>query len=125
MTKRGSFRRGFDARRGHGLPGRSGRKSNGFKKLCARLLSDPRAMRAIAKIARDPRNPGACIQAQKFLASYALGLPHQSLELSARPISLEQILAQSWKKRDRVADAEEADVTAIDGKPVRRIATNR
>ena len=125
MSRPGTFRKGFDERRGPGggKKGRSGRKPDKVKALFRRLLTDPRALKAIQKVACDPKNPAACVAAQRYLASYALGLPRQSIDVSATSPSLEQILAQSWrKKRDRVADAEEADVTAIDGKPPRRIA---
>ena len=122
MSRPGTFQRGHDPRRGRGggKKGRSGRKPDKVKALFRQLLTDPRAVKAIQKVACDPKNPAACVAAQRYLASYALGLPRQSIDVSAKPIGLEQLLAKSWEK-NRVVDAEEAEVTAIDGKPVRRL----
>src|SRR5437773_2134117 len=97
MSRPGTFRKGRDERRGQGTS-RSGRKTKYYRKLCERIVTSPQALRAITKIVRDTRNPSACIQAQRLLMSYAWGLPRQSLELSSRPISMEQLLARSWEK---------------------------
>lgn len=62
-----------------GKKGRSGRKPLPFKQLCADILNDEAAQDALRRVASDPSAPGYAAVV-KMLASYAEGLPVQSVQ---------------------------------------------
>lgn len=93
------FAKGHDPRRGHGLPGRSGRKPTVWKQACETALQEAEAVPVLKEIISgdihelvgrdrdgepiyaDTRNADR-LGAIKFLASYAHGQPTESHELS-------------------------------------------
>jgi hypothetical protein len=75
------FVAGPDARRGHGLRGRSGRKPDAFKALCRELVSSPETLAAASAILTDPTHP-AWPGTFKALAAYGYGAPSHTVALS-------------------------------------------
>lgn len=63
-----------------GKPGRSGRKALAWKALCTNLLRDPKAQDELRAAVQDRTTRGYA-QLLKLLASYAVGLPVQTIRL--------------------------------------------
>jgi len=76
----GTFRAGADPRRGHGLPGRSGRKPIEFKAECSDL-TDAEVLPRIREYLRtaDPSDQG-WRWAADWLANYGKGRPVQAVD---------------------------------------------
>jgi hypothetical protein len=73
----GQFKKGFDPRRGHGLPGRSGRKPGDFIDWCQKVADDPQAREVY-----EARNRAGDIKVLDLAASYAYGKPSQQVQHS-------------------------------------------
>lgn len=77
----GAFKKGNDPRRGHGKPGRSGRKPITFIAECGRITEE-----ALPKIQRYMRTKGPGDAGFRWafdkLSSYGKGLPTQKLEVT-------------------------------------------
>jgi hypothetical protein len=72
------FAKGDDPRRGHGLPGKSGRKANVYIELCRSMMDDPDHQEAIRAVMRDKDHP-AFGQITKTVWAYGAGVPKQTV----------------------------------------------
>lgn len=83
-TARGRpFTRGKDPRRGHGKPGRSGRKPEEFKRWCGEQLHDKRKRQAISQVLGNADHPHFA-KMWIWIASYGADRPPEELTLTVR-----------------------------------------
>ena len=73
------FQPGDDPRRGHGVKGKSGRKPEVFKAMCAQLVSSAKAKASIRAILADHKHP-------HFAAIYK-HLSEQAFGKATQPVS--------------------------------------
>ena len=73
------FARGVDARRGHGVKGRSGRKPNWLREFCDDLLASPKCKQQVKEILNDKSHP-AFATMWKAVSDRAHGKPEQPIE---------------------------------------------
>lgn len=74
-----------------GKPGRSGRKPDSFKALCREILEDEEVQAELRKAAKERATAGYG-GVMKMLASYAEGMPEQSVKHSGT-------VTVSWAER--------------------------
>jgi hypothetical protein len=79
-ANKGSFTKG-DPRIRSGKKGRSGRKPDAFKALCAALVSDASTLKAARAILDDQKHP-AWSSVFRAIAPYGYGEPTQKHEIS-------------------------------------------
>jgi hypothetical protein len=98
VANSGSFAKGVDPRRNTTKPG-PGRTPEAFKRWCRKTLSRKEVAHAMRDVVQNKNHP-QFMSASKMLASYAYGMPGQTLEVKGK-LSLEQILARSWQPKKK------------------------
>jgi len=111
MSRPGTFRKGYDPRRGPGggKKGRSGRKPDAWKAIMAKCLTRKSTLRALSRVLKDDKHP-AYLGALRFAAGYAYGKPQENVQVKGR-LSLEAILARSWRKKRPNSDGGEPTIS--------------
>lgn len=108
----GAFKTGEDARRGHGLPGRSGRKPNWFAAECAKAAEDqvlPKCVKYLEEheLADDA---SAWKWAAEYVTNYGKGRPGQHLTLAEDPEApISSPLAELTRALTRLATTSDAE----------------
>lgn len=115
MPKHGGARLPVGAHPGNtgGKAGRSGRKPDEFKALCAELVSNTQTIRAAGEILADRGHP-AWASVFRAIAPYGYGAPPQTLEVTGGTAN-ELVIrvrheAPSQPVRDAIGSASWADV---------------
>jgi len=109
----GSFKEGYDPRRGPGggKKGRSGRKPDAWKEMMRKLVNRTSTLRALKRVLKNPQHP-AWAGALKFAAEQAYGKPTQEIAIEAR-LTLENLLTRSCES-DRLEAAEPAEIAVVE-----------
>ena len=78
--KTGQFQKGTDARRGHGLPGRSGRKPNHFIAACSEATDAEVLPKVMAYLATGQPDDPAWRWCAEWVSEYGKRKPSQEVE---------------------------------------------